>query len=72
MELEPEAVGRRLQVSCGCLGKRGIGRVDEECHDGRGGKKLMQQFQPFRRNHRVQLGHARDVAELSRNLGDDV
>jgi hypothetical protein len=71
MELQTEGVGCRLQVSCRCLGISGIGRIDEDRHDGHRGKKLVQQFQPLRRYHHVQLGYARDVAARSVKAGDE-
>src|SRR6516164_7270070 len=48
MQFQPEGLSRSPQASCSCLGKGGIGRVDEECNDARGGEKLVQQFQPLR------------------------
>src|SRR5207302_10542826 len=47
MELEPEGVGRRKHIPRYGLGTSRIGWVDEQGHDTRRGKQLVQQFQPL-------------------------
>ena len=50
MEVQPEGMSRRLQVDCRSAAGR---RVDQKSDDSRGGDQLVQQFQPLRRNYRV-------------------
>ena len=70
MELQPE--GARPPHLTHCSSRvSGIGRVDEQRHDARRGKQLVQQFQPLRRYLHVQLGHARDVAARPVKAGDE-
>jgi hypothetical protein len=70
MQLQPERAGRRQHLTRGGLGNGGIARVDQQRHDARRWKQLVQQFQPLRRDfHR--LGHARDVAAWPVQTGDE-
>jgi hypothetical protein len=71
MEFQPEGAGSTLHSSGSGLGLSGIGRVDEQGHDTRRGKQLMQQFQPLRRYLHVCLSHARDVATRSSQTRDE-
>src|SRR5262249_45182923 len=70
LELEPEGASRRLQVARKGFGKRGTGRVDEQGKNGRRGQQFVQQFEPFRPDLGVQIGHAGQVAAGSVQAGD--
>src|SRR5262249_43533625 len=48
----------------------GISRVGQQCHNAHRGKRLMQQFQPFRCDLPIQLSHARDVTAWSTEAGN--
>jgi hypothetical protein len=62
MQFDGEALsGRRYEARLGCS-EGVIGRIDEKRHCLCVRDKLMQQFQPLRRNFYAQLGHARYVA----------
>ena len=60
MELPPEGAGRGLRVSRLDLGV-GVGRVDEQRHDGRHRDQLVQQLQPLRPQLYVQGDRACEV-----------
>ena len=71
MELQSNARSRCLHLLRGCLGNSGIGWIDEDGDDARGGDQLVQQLQPFRRYLPVRLGHACDVAARTVKAGDE-
>jgi len=71
MEVQPQGMSRSLRVAYLLLGNSMVRRVDQKSHDSRRGDQLVQQFQPLRRNHRAQLGHARDVAARPVKVGDE-
>src|SRR5215203_3150388 len=71
MELQTEGVGSRLHVSRGGLGKRRIGWIDEQRHDGRCRHQLVQKSQPLRRKFAAQRGYARYIAAWPVKAGDE-
>ena len=71
MEFQPKGMGCRQHLTCVDLRKSGIGRVDEQRHDVRRGKKLVQQFQHLGRHLLDELGRARDVAARPAQAGDE-
>ena len=49
----------------------GLARLTRSAIDRRGGDQLVQQFQPLRRDHRVQLSDASNVAAWTVKIGND-
>src|SRR5262245_34171940 len=69
MQLQSEVAGRCSQaLQCGL--DIGIGRVDENGNDVRGGDQLVQQLQSLRSELHVQSNHAREIASRSAEGSD--
>jgi hypothetical protein len=71
LSCSPETVsGRHHLADCGLCSAE-IGRIDEKRHDPNLGKKLVQQFQPFRRDLYARLCHTRNVSARSAKAGHE-
>ena len=64
VELDPELVGRRLQLSCFRI-NIGPGWVDEHRDDSRRGHQLVQQLKPLRSDLDSQIGNTGEIASGS-------
>src|SRR6516225_2709640 len=70
MQLQSEVAGRCSQaLQCGL--DIGIGRVDENGNDVRGGDQLVQQLQSLRSELHIRSNHAREITSRSAEGGDE-